>query len=555
MASSTTLPLLAGKISLSDALDDENDILEQLSYPAKRSNFYDDLVTHSDDIKDIVSRHLGVSGASCQVPAVDEWIHGSFNVCIPVYVNEKKKAIIRFPLPYKVGESTYPGNAEEKIRCEVATYAWIQTNCPSVPIPTLWGFGLPGGPSFTLLSQAPLFSRLGWYIRSFISWLRGKPARSRYAARSLGQKLTSGYLLLDYVEDGRMLSETWDAGSDDQTRRTRLFGSLARVILELAKVPQPRIGSLTIDNKGVITLSNRPLKRQLHQLENLGISTDIPRDKTYISSDTYLLDLLACHDSRVRDHPNSLIDEDDGHSLLSALTIMRALVPQFTDRERRHGPFSLMLTDLHPSNIFVDDDWNLKSLIDLEWACSQPIEMLRFPHWLSGRSMVEVTDEALLTYNERYEEFLTILEAEQSSSGAETDTETETELETETVVEKKTPSENGIPIGEIMRAGWDSGNVWYFNALETFSGLYNIFIQHVQPEYGDEAVGSWKDLQQSTWPYWAPGSRQFIAGKVQQKHQYLDQIRRAFEKKDEDDDTETETETETEDESESDFGN
>lgn len=153
MASSTTLPLLAGKITLSDALEDENDILEQLSYPAKRSDFCADLVTHSDDIKDIVSHHLGVSGASCQVPAVEEWIHGSFNVCIPVYVNEEKKAIIRFPLPYKVGESTHQGNAEEKIRCEVATYAWMQTNCPSIPIPTLWGFGFPGGPSVRAPSQ------------------------------------------------------------------------------------------------------------------------------------------------------------------------------------------------------------------------------------------------------------------------------------------------------------------------------------------------------------------------------------------------------------------
>lgn len=550
MASSTTLPLLAGKITLSDALEDENDILEQLSYPAKRSDFYADLVTHSDDIKDIVSHHLGVSGASCQVPAVEEWIHGSFNVCIPIYVNEEKKAIIRFPLPYKVGESTHQGNAEEKIRCEVATYAWMQTNCPSIPIPTLWGFGFPGGPSFTLLSQAPLFSRLGWYIRSFVSWMLGNPARSGYALHSHGQKLTSGYLLLDYVQDGQMLSETWDSGRDDKTRRAALFGGLARIILTLAKVPLPRIGSLTMDNKGVVTLTNRPLKRQLHQLENLGISTDIPRDKTYISNDTYLLDLLACHDKRVRGHPNSIIDEDDGHSLLSALTIMRALVPQFTDQERRHGPFSLMLTDLHQSNIFVDDDWNVKSLIDLEWTCSQPTEMLRFPHWLSGRTMVEVTDEALVTYNERYEEFLTILESEQTTSGTQSDTETETEVETE----KTQKDENVTPFAEIMRAGWDSGNVWYFNALESFSGIYNLFIQHVQPEYGEEAVESWKDFQQSTWPYWAPGSRQFIAGKMQQKQQYLDQVRRAFEHKEEEFE-ETETETETEDESESDFGN
>ncbi|KUJ07342.1 uncharacterized protein LY89DRAFT_691805 [Mollisia scopiformis] len=76
---------------------------------------------------------------------------GSFNVCIPVRVNSakshSKRVIIRFPLPYKVGDLQHPGNAEEKIRSEAATFIWIRENCPTVPIPYLWGFGLPDGKS------------------------------------------------------------------------------------------------------------------------------------------------------------------------------------------------------------------------------------------------------------------------------------------------------------------------------------------------------------------------------------------------------------------------
>jgi hypothetical protein len=34
--------------------------------------------------------------------------------------------------------------------------------------------------------------------------------------------------------------------------------------------------------------------------------------------------------------------------------------------QHRHGPFPLQLTDLHASNIFVDEDWNITCLIDLE---------------------------------------------------------------------------------------------------------------------------------------------------------------------------------------------
>lgn len=73
-------------------------------------------------------------------------------MCIPVYINNwaafpNKRVIIRFPLPYKVGESRYPGNADEKLRCEAASFIWIQDNCPTVPIPYLWGFGFSDGRS------------------------------------------------------------------------------------------------------------------------------------------------------------------------------------------------------------------------------------------------------------------------------------------------------------------------------------------------------------------------------------------------------------------------
>lgn len=50
--------------------------------------------------------------------------------------------MIRFPLPYRIGENCSLGNADETIRHEVGTYAWLQENCPIVPIPRLYGFGL-----------------------------------------------------------------------------------------------------------------------------------------------------------------------------------------------------------------------------------------------------------------------------------------------------------------------------------------------------------------------------------------------------------------------------
>ena len=80
---------------------------------------------------------------------IQEWIHGSFNVCIPVtiFAQNPRRVIVRFPLPYRVGEDFRPGNADEKVRCEAGTYAWLEQACPDIPIPRLYGFAMSTGES------------------------------------------------------------------------------------------------------------------------------------------------------------------------------------------------------------------------------------------------------------------------------------------------------------------------------------------------------------------------------------------------------------------------
>lgn len=329
-----------------------------------------------------------------------------------------------------------------------------------------------------------------------------RPTLSRYVIHQHHVELP-GYLLLDYV-NGRMLSETWDTLREDHSRRTTLFRDISQAMLSLARFQFPRIGSLTMDNSGVISLRNRPLTLYLHQLENAAIPTNLPRHLTYTTSDTYLLDILACHDNRMRYRPNTILDYSDGQSQLSALTIMRALLPHFTKRERRHGSFSLMLTDLHPSNIIVDENWHITCLLDLEWACSRPTEMLHPPHWLTGRAIDQISGEHLIAYSERHDEFMTEFEKEERAYDTST------------------------PFADMMRAGWKTGNFWYFNALESFSGLYTLFLQHIQPMYGETAAKDWKEFERVVAPYWAPSSSEFISEKLREREHYMEQIKDVF---------------------------
>lgn len=147
-------------MTLGEALNEEDNVLLPLSYSSQREYFFFWIYEYREDFKALVSLHLSLAKSeTCRFGEFKEWKHGSFNVCIPIYIDNwrkypRKRVLLRLPLPYKVGESTCPGNADEKLRTEAAAFIWIQENCSDVPIPFLWGFGFTGGQSV----QTPMLS-------------------------------------------------------------------------------------------------------------------------------------------------------------------------------------------------------------------------------------------------------------------------------------------------------------------------------------------------------------------------------------------------------------
>lgn len=85
---SKTLLLLRGGITLESALEKDDNMLQEIGYPEKRLEFYLYLLKHRYEIEVIVSYHLGLSRKEkCRLGEVKEWISGSFNVCILVYID------------------------------------------------------------------------------------------------------------------------------------------------------------------------------------------------------------------------------------------------------------------------------------------------------------------------------------------------------------------------------------------------------------------------------------------------------------------------------------
>ncbi|KAJ9617962.1 hypothetical protein H2204_013254 [Knufia peltigerae] len=361
---------------------------------------------------------------------------------------------------------------------------------------------------FTAIENLPLLLQLAHHFyRRLLNWLKF-PVPSRYVRHGEANfdSLSSGYLLIDYIEktEGQMLSCTWNERHEEKGLRRNLFRNLSRILLNIAQVPLPRIGSFTVDNNGFLHLANRPLPLVTHQLENEQIPVDIPRHLTYTSTDSYVMDTLNClHDSRLRHQPNGVSDTGDCIYQMSALAAMKVTSSLFLRRDLRHGPFVFSLTDLHQSNIFVDDDWNITCLVDLEWAFSCPVEMILPPRWLANQEIDEM-DEKI--YDPVRREFLDILE--------------ETEQELSTQFRDR--------LSVIMKQAWEMGTFWYTLALHSPMGLVRVFYDHIQPilANGHEEKGAFYTIMME---YWTIETTPFINKKLADKEDYDKQLRQAFE--------------------------
>ncbi|KAL8652565.1 MAG: hypothetical protein Q9210_002609 [Variospora velana] len=472
-----TLKTIYGETTLEEALLEEHNMLHKLKYWQKREDLLRYLEDHINDIEATVSYLLALDKTKqCRVERVGLWRHGSFNKCIPIRVTDRggqqrERFIIRFPLPYKIGEDTFPGNADEKLRCEAATYIWIGQNCPDVPIPRLLGFSFDG------------------------------------------MQLKYGFLLISYIErhDGVMLLETWEDQQHDKAKRTNLFRGLSQIMLSLSRIPLPRIGSFTLDDQGVISLTNRPLTLRLHELENEGVPTGIARSDTYTSIEPYALDLLGYHESLLRYRPNTINSKLDCEAQMAVQPGMRAVLPHFIERGLRNGPFQLTLTDFSRANMYVDKDWHIKSIFDLEWACSLPVQMQNSPCWLTNRGVDQLQGDDFTAYKDMHDEFMEAFEKE------------------ERLQHTGLPEGVNAPHTRVMRRSWDSGGFFYFHALDTTVGLFNLFWQHIWPRFSHPSKEPEKAFEETVFPFWSFDAQSVAAAKLKDREEYEADLRALFE--------------------------
>ncbi|EGX93296.1 Protein kinase-like domain [Cordyceps militaris CM01] len=513
----TTRNLLSGPITLSDAKGRSSNVLHALLYPQRKLAFYNYIEEHRVLLEEVIAHHLGAKPTNIQLSPQEWWRHGSFNLCVPFTIhvdpakpNLPEHAFIRFPLPYRVGELIHPGNSDEKLSCEAAMYAWLEENCPSVPIPKLYGFGLSTNQRFTNVNLLPWWSR--WFHearRIFLATL-GLQTPSQYArhASTRFAALDIGYLLIEMIpfQRGAILSETWQEKRDD-ARLQNLQRDLARVMVSLSRVRLPRIGTFRLDNDGYLRLDNRPITVDSTMHENDGLSPTISRRTTFSSVRDFILSQLAIFETRFLEQPNSALDEFEAWPQMGSLAIAKLALPQLYRDDLCNGPFVCCLTDLHQSNIFVDEDWNITCIIDLEFACSWPAEFVQTPYWLDAKFLNDInpTDFAA-----RHVEFTAHIRHEE---------------------EAQQPRDLGTePLSSIMQRSWDSGMVWVPLALKHPATFTQIFEKHILKSCFDYPVD---ELDNGAYMRFCSrifrrNSRQLIDRKLDDGARYMKRLTEAF---------------------------
>ena len=325
------------------------------------------------------------------------------------------------------------------------------------------------------------------------------------------------YILIEFIEEdrGAMLSNIWHEKRFEKAFRTNLFRDASCIMLSLAKVPLPQIGSFTLDTAGSLSLSNRPLTPQLQNMENGGIPPRMMRSDIYTSIEGYALDLIAYQENQLRWQPNAVNDEEDCRAQMATQTGLRAILPHFVTRAKRNGPFFLFHNDMHQSNIFVDETGRITSLIDLEWACTLPLDMFHTPYWLTDRKLDELDrEDTMKEYDTTQQEFLDAFEEnEQALQG------TQHLLSAD--------QERGFLFTDILRHNWKTGRHFYFGALQSRAVGYNVFFQSIRPLF--PGTPSTQDqFEQVAAPFWAPDADEVTKAKLEDLEKYNQDLSEMF---------------------------
>ncbi|KAI1839734.1 hypothetical protein JX266_014054 [Neoarthrinium moseri] len=238
--------------------------------------------------------------------------------------------------------------------------------------------------------------------------------------------------------------------------------------------------------------------------ENSGTPRTIHPRQLYQSTDSFASDMLTLYDAHLVHDPHAVRNAEDARERMAIRALLRTVMHYFISKDRRDGPYLLQLTDFHQSNIFVDDDWNITCLIDLEWICALPVDMLSVPYWLTGCSIDSIVDDEYRIFDETRQAFLAIMDEEA----------------------KLIPAKHNINITSTMRHAWESKGVWFWACLRSINAWLFLFEDHILPKFSADK-GLIDNLKQVS-TFWHEQAEPLVRTKVDDEERYRAELRLFF---------------------------
>ncbi|KAK3175421.1 hypothetical protein K4F52_010282 [Lecanicillium sp. MT-2017a] len=241
--------------------------------------------------------------------------------------------------------------------------------------------------------------------------------------------------------------------------------------------------------------------------ENEGLSLDMSRRTTFSSVKDFVLSQLSAFETRFFEQPNGVSSHEDAWYQMASFAGAKLTFPQLLRDDLCDGPFVFSLTDLHRSNIFVDESWNIICIIDLEFACSWPVEFLQTPYWLDGGFIDEITSVDLAPVHSEFIEHIRREEKLQQCRDWGTE-----------------------PLSSIMQQSWVNGTFWVPLALRDPVSFTGIFYKRILKDHFD-----FPDEELDNGAYLRFCSRLFrrdlpsiIDRKLNDQQRYLERLTKAF---------------------------
>ncbi|KAB8356646.1 hypothetical protein FH972_024223 [Carpinus fangiana] len=230
----------------------------------------------------------------------------------------------------------------------------------------------------------------------------------------------------------------------------RAYSHMAEILLQLSKLEFSKTGSLVDRGDEQWDIAGRPITYDMNETVQLG---SLPRSKlphgTFDTSSSFLEACAKLHCDHFEHQRNdALSSEADGEEKYTQRLLFRKYLQSRSNSHSSHdsGQFKLWCDDLRPSNVLVDDNLSVVSVIDWEFTYAAPPEFSNAPPWWLLLVEPEKHESGVDAWAEEYDSRLKIFLAALKEQEA-------------AMVARGTLRRDQI-LSNDMKKSWESGDFW-----------------------------------------------------------------------------------------------